>query len=285
MHGSVADHDQAHPFRKVSKHGDEAVDRFARNKTTDRDDDDVAFGEAPILSPRIAWRRPFDTERDSDRREFGRVERPCAAGSILGLGDDAIGTAHERSDPPPQQRVPVRRCPFARIIEITAMNRQDVGTSGLAREQVSDRPRWQGKVGIDDIRPETLHDLTPAPDSLNGKPDQGDHARSFEMPPEGYGHTVDRYAVSDFLGREIETARRNDRDFMAPGQFLGQHRRDHAAATANRRILVIADENPHRAMHRKSQRKESPPAPAIADSCGGRVSMFVSVPTGRHRAS
>ena len=150
----------------------------------------------------------------------------------------------------------MRRHEFTRIIQIAAMNREDVGQIAVARQAVADRTGGHGEMGVDHIERFFAHQgFAPSDRGRHIGKERRQAAGGFLRAP------VDRHAddaralFEAFLGK-VEGFGGQNGDVMPFGEFIDQLRRDDPATAAKGRILVVTDQNVHVGMIR--QKSEFP---------------------------
>ena len=141
--------------------------------------------------------------------------------------------------------MPMRRHPFARIVEIAAVNRQDVRNPGMFCQGIADGAGGHGEMGVDHIEALTPHQLFAATDRHGhiGE-ERGKAARCLSSPAEN-GHANNMRAVFLALFREVEGARCQHRHVVTLGQLLDELGCDDTTTATERRVFVVTDQNVH----------------------------------------
>jgi hypothetical protein len=101
-------------------------------------------------------------------------------------------------------------------------------------------------VRVDHVEGPAATELESAPEAHRQVRGHRWNVRDGELAPEEHRHAHDAHAVLDAIRRKAEGPRSQNGDVVAAAGELGGHgRHDHAPATTNRRILVIAEQNLH----------------------------------------
>ena len=77
--------------------------------------------------------------------------------SVLRLANNGIGALRDPADNVPQERVSMRRRPFAWVIQIAAVDRQYVRNIAEPRQVSSDGPRRNREMRVDYVVPVASH--------------------------------------------------------------------------------------------------------------------------------
>jgi hypothetical protein len=123
---------------------------------------------------------------------------------------------------------------------------QDVRDPRGSRQAVTDRPGRQHEVRVHDVVRLAAHE---PPARQQPTEDEGEHrgqGRHGGVPPQRHRDPYHPHATRlDGLARQPERAGRQDRHRVPLRQRGGEMSGDHPAAAAERRVLVVAEENAH----------------------------------------
>ena len=162
---------------------------------------------------------------------------------VAGLPDHGVGRdeqpAHRRAQP----RMPVRGELFRGIVKITAVDRQHVRDSVKGGECRADGARGHREMRVDHVEGAAAK-LQAA---QHGHRHIGEHRRKIghrHLGSEEYRHADHTHAPIGLERREVPGPRGEDGHLVPAGEFTGECGHDDAAPAAERRILVIAEQDP-----------------------------------------
>jgi hypothetical protein len=243
--GSTADYQEARfAPPQLRHHRDQLRDRLARDEAPNGDEHDVVLRQPVRVSGADLEWRPRDGQRDTHGRNVG-VEPAHVLQGIGRLPDDEVGSTQQASDPDSKHRVTVGRRALGRIVEVAAVEAQNVRDASASSERIPYRPRGKHEVSVDQI----VAIPGDHPASAQDAHDQiGEHRRDVRRrhpPPSKHGHTNDADSVLDDVSGKSEGARREDGHFVPLREGFCEHGIDDTAPAAERRILVVAEQDSH----------------------------------------
>ena len=134
---------------------------------------------------------------------------------------------------------------LAWVVQVAAVNGQDVRGPETVRDPLTHRPGRDHEVSIHDVEAVAgAAQAARAPGRRRQVAEHGRHACHCEFFPQQHGRSLDPDSIFDRLRGQSERLRRQHRHLVALGEFACQRRHDRAATAAERRVLIVAEENP-----------------------------------------
>jgi hypothetical protein len=137
------------------------------------------------------------------------------------------------------------RKPFARIIQITTVQGEDVGNIRRPRQGIANRSRWQHEMRIDDVVPPCVEERLAGVDAHRQEGQHREEVSYSLLFAEEYRRAHDPHAFFNALRRQAQALRSQDSHVVALCQFLSEQGIDHPPTASHGGIFIIAEEDAH----------------------------------------